>query len=149
MSTHPLSQAQRDVIERNFLKVAAIQDQAAALFYARLFELNPSLERLFPADLSEQGTKLMRAIGLLVNSLDRLDTVKPALGALGQRHVGYGVRDEHYEVVGQALLWTLGQGLGDDFDDEAAEAWTRLYVWASEVMRTAASESPAPLARTA
>ena len=103
------------LVRESFEKVQPIADAAAALFYARLFDLDPSLEHLFKGDIVEQGRKLMQMLSVAVAGLDRLDRLAPALHALGARHVEYGVRDEHYQTVGRALVWTLKKGLGDDF----------------------------------
>jgi hemoglobin-like flavoprotein len=62
----------------------------------------------------------------------------PVVEDLGKRHVGYGVKAEHYDTVGAALLWTLAKGLGDAFTEEAKAAWTETYVTLATVMKTAA-----------
>jgi hemoglobin-like flavoprotein len=89
--------------------------------------------------MREQGKMLMTTIGVAVNSLDRLETILPAVQDLGRRHVSYGVRDEHYNTVGAALLWTLEQGLGENFTDEVKDAWTTVYGVLAETMRGAAA----------
>ena len=147
MQSSPLTQDQRDRILASFAKVEPIAGQAAALFYMRLFELDPSLKSLFPTDLTDQGQKLMRAIGMLVRSLDDTPKVIGVLEHLGERHVGYGAEPYHYDLVGQALLWTLGQGLGDAFDEETEAAWVVLYGVVSTTMINAAAR--VSLAQTA
>ena len=81
----------------------------------------------------------MTMINTAVNSLNNLEAVVPAIEAMGKRHVGYGVTDEDYDVVGEALLWTLGAGLGDAFTDEVKQAWTETYVVLSTTMKKAAA----------
>jgi hemoglobin-like flavoprotein len=125
-------------VQASFAKVAPIADQAAALFYGRLFATAPEVRSLFRGDMVAQGQKLMTAIALVVNSLGEIDAVMPALSDLAKRHVAYGVRPEHYEVVGAALLWTLEQGLGDDFTPAVGAAWTAAYGALSEMMIAAA-----------
>ena len=120
-----------------------IADTAAALFYGRLFELDPSLRPMFRGDLKEQGKKLMDMIRAVVGNLRTLDRIVPGIRALGSRHAGYGVRDEHYEIVADALLWTLGQGLGEAFTKETREAWTAAYAILSGTMKDAADEAAA------
>jgi len=115
-----------------------IADQAAGLFYGKLFELDPEVKKLFKADLSEQGKKLMAMINTVVQSLDQLEAVVPAIQASGKRHVNYGVKDEDYATVGEALIWTLAAGLGDDFTDEVQEAWVAAYTLLSTTMIDAA-----------
>ena len=85
------------------------------MFYERLFYMAPSLRRMFPQDMREQKRKLMVMIATAVQGLDDLDTLVPQLKALGARHAGYGVKDTHYEIVGEALIWTLERGLADAF----------------------------------
>lgn len=128
------------LIKGSWEKVLPISETAAELFYGKLFELDADLKPLFKGDMKEQGAKLMKMINTVVNSLDKLDTIVPAVQSLGERHVGYGVKDEHYDTVAAALLWTLGQGLGDDFTDEVKEAWTAAYVILATTMKEAASK---------
>ncbi|MCC9640718.1 globin domain-containing protein [Rhodopirellula sp. JC740] len=123
------------MVKDSWEKVKPISEQAAELFYGRLFTLDPSLRSLFKGDMSEQGKKLMSTISLAVASLDRLETILPTVQELGRKHaVEYAVPDSSYATVGEALLWTLGQGLGDDFTDEVKEAWTLTYTTLSGAM---------------
>lgn len=133
--------SQKILVQKSFALVAPIADQAAELFYGRLFTLDPSLRSLFTTDMKEQGRKLMQMIGYSVRGLDRLDHLIPAIEELGRRHGMYGVEDEHYDVVGEALLWTLEQGLGDRFTDETREAWARVYELLAGTMKRAAGEA--------
>ena len=128
-------------VQESWLLVLPIADQAAALFYGRLFELDPSLRALFHTDMKEQGKKLMQMITVAVKSLDRLHEVVPAVQALGRRHVQYGVTDQMYDTVGAALLWTLEQGLGAHFTAETREAWTLVYTTLANVMKEAGREA--------
>src|SRR5258708_35376429 len=102
-------------VQASFVKVAPIADQAAALFYGRLFETAPETRALFSGDMDAQGQKLMAAIATVVNSLGEIEAGAPTVREPAKRHVAYGVRPEHYSLVGAALLWTLEQGLGDGF----------------------------------
>lgn len=134
---------QKQLVQESFAKITPIADQAAALFYQRLFFLDPSLKPLFKGDMEEQGRKLMKMIGTAVNGLDDLNAIVPAVQDLGRRHIGYGVKDEHYDTVGGALIWTLDQGLGDDFTPETQQAWTEVYGILATTMKDAAAEVPA------
>lgn len=131
------------LIQESFAKVAPIADTAASLFYARLFELDPKLEPMFKGDMKEQGAKLMATLGVVVNGLTNLSSIVPAVQDLGRRHVGYGVKDAHYDTVGEALIWTLGKGLGDSFTDDVKEAWVTAYGILAATMKDAASEMAA------
>jgi hemoglobin-like flavoprotein len=135
---------QVDLIRGSWTSVEPIQDVAADLFYARLFELDPALRRLFRnTDMDQQKKVLMQTLTVVVKSLDRLDQLVPAIEALGRRHAGYGVRPEHYETVGAALLWTLGQGLGEAFTPELERAWTEAYSTIASVMIGASAQGEA------
>ena len=127
------------LVKSNWEKVAQISEQAAELFYGRLFELDPSLRSLFKGDMKEQGRKLMQMIGVAVANLHQLDQVLVPVQELGKRHVGYGVKDSQYETVGTALIWTLEQGLGEDFTPQAKESWIETYQTLSDVMKKAAA----------
>jgi len=115
------------LVQQSFAKVAPISDAAAVMFYDRLFAVAPQVKPMFPADLTEQRKKLMATLAVVVNGLDRLESILPAASALAVRHVGYGAKPEHYPVVGAALLWTLEKGLGEAWTPELAEAWTAAY----------------------
>ena len=138
---------QIDLIRTSWAAVEPIADTAAAMFYQRLFELDPVLERLFArTDMARQRTILMGTLAVVVKGLDKLDTIMPAVQALGRRHAGYGVRARHYETVGTALLWTLERGLGEAFDAETGAAWAEAYTTLASVMIAAASEPDAAAA---
>jgi len=131
------------LVQSSFTRVAPIAETAAELFYQRLFELDPSLRPMFRGDMKDQGKKLMAMLGSVVGGLRNLDRIVPGVRALGARHVDYGVRDEHYDTVGAALLWTLGQGLGEAFTDDVRDAWTAAYTLLATTMKDAAAEAAA------
>lgn len=126
------------LVKESFDLVEPIAPQAAALFYANLFEADPSVRPLFRGDMIVQGERLMAMIGLAVAKLDDPEVLIPALQGLGQRHAGYGVRDAHYDSVGHALLKTLRQGLGVAFTDEVEAAWAEVYGVVAGTMKEAA-----------
>ena len=132
---------QAELVKSSWAKVVPIEAAAAELFYGKLFELDPSLKPLFKGNMVEQGKKLMKMINTAVNGLDRLDAIVPAVQQLGVRHIAYGVKDEHYDTVGAALLWTLEAGLGDAFTDETKAAWATVYGVLADTMKAAAAEA--------
>lgn len=136
-----MTPAQIDAVKTSFAAVMPIADQAGMLFYERLFTLDPSLRPLFKGDIEVQSKVLMQMIATAVGSLDRLETILPAVKALGVRHAGYGVIEPHYQTVGDALLWTLERGLGTAFTPEVSEAWVAAYAVLAETMQTAAREA--------
>ena len=125
-------------VRRSFALIEPIAPQAAALFYENLFTADPSLRQLFKGNMAQQGTRLMTMIGAAVDLLDEPETLTPTLRKLGARHVNYGVRDEHYDTVGGALLKTLKQGLGTAYTDDVHAAWVALYRVVSATMMDAA-----------
>ncbi|MGD9879806.1 MAG: globin family protein [Reyranella sp.] len=131
------------LVQTSFAKVAPIAATAADLFYGRLFEIAPQIRPMFPEDLTEQKRKLMAMLGTAVAGLSHLDTMLSTVRALGRRHAGYGVTEEHYGLVASALLWTLEQGLGEDFTFEVEEAWAIAYSVLSTTMIEAANEEVA------
>jgi hemoglobin-like flavoprotein len=135
-----MTPTQKRLVQDTFVSIAPIADDAAALFYRRLFEIDPSLERMFKGDMAEQRKRLMQMIAVAVKGLDRLDQLVPAVQDLGRRHAGYGVEDRHYETVGAALLWTLEKGLGAAFTPEVREAWATVYGILSTTMKDASRE---------
>src|SRR5215470_15557512 len=132
------------LVQDSFAKVAPISEQAAVLFYDRLFEVAPSVKAMFPPDMKEQRKKLMGTLAVVVNGLSDLGSVLPAASALAKRHVSYGAKPEHYPVVGGALLWTLERGLGDAWTREVADAWTAAYDVLSGYMIEQAYGRPQP-----
>ena len=133
-----MTNEQKHLIRQTFDLVAPMADSVAAVFYRRLFELDPILRALFPPMLVEQGRKLMQTLGAAVGMLDRPQQLISVLESLGRRHAGYGVRDEHYDTVGEALLWTLERGLGPVFTPEVKAAWAALYGVVATTMKNAA-----------
>jgi len=130
------------LVRESFDLIEPIAPQAGALFYANLFEADPSLQRLFTGDMSQQGAKLMQMIALAVSKLDQPEVLMPVLENLGRRHGGYGVRDADYDTVGAALLKTLYQGLGAAWNEEVEEAWVSVYGVLAATMKKAAAVAP-------
>ena len=123
----PLSPGQKIMVRETFALLMPSAAYVAALLYSRLFEIAPRLNALFHTDMHLQGDRLMQAIGLAVAHLDYLDTLAPALQALGRRHAAYGVVPADYDVVAEALLWTFDRCLGEKFTPDVRRAWAETY----------------------
>ncbi len=108
------------------------------LFYTKLFSANPALRKMFPADMQAQYVKLIDMLNSIVSRLDQLDAVTGEITEMAQRHVNYGVRPAHYKMIGDALLWTLEKGLGNDWTDSTKNAWKKCYSVLAETMIKAA-----------
>jgi hemoglobin-like flavoprotein len=138
-----LTLTQIELVQGSFAVIAPIADDAAALFYRRLFEIDPGLRPMFKDDMTEQRKKLMHMLTAAVKGLPRLDRLVPVVEDLGRRHAKYGVSDEHYETVGRALLWTLEKGLGSAFTPDVKEAWATVYGVLASTMKNAAAREAA------
>ena len=134
------------LVQESFRKVVPIADTAATIFYARLFELDPSLRKLFKGDMKKQGMMLMSMLASAVRGLSDPNALIPVLTALGRRHTGYGVVDAHYTTVAEAPLWTLEQGMGEAFTPEVRDAWIAAYSMMASVMQQGAREVPSRIA---
>jgi hemoglobin-like flavoprotein len=134
-----MTPTQVGLVQDSWKRVLPIKDEAAQLFYGRLFELNPNLQPLFKGDMAEQRRKLMAMINVAVTNLDRIETLIPNLRELGRKHQGYGVGARDYDTVGAALLWTLEQGLGAAFTTEVRVAWTETYGALATTMQSGSS----------
>ena len=136
-----LTSRQVELVQESFGLVQPILDDAAVLFYGRLFELDPSLQQMFHRPRREQARLLAQTLTVVVKGIDNPSQLRGAVEALGRRHAGYGVRDEHYAVVAEALLWTLEAGLKDKFTSEVRDAWVAAYSWLAFTMQRAAASA--------
>lgn len=135
---------QIQLLETSFGEIAAVRDQAAALFYERLFAHDPGLRAMFgQADMAMQGQKLLAALGFVVAGLRRRDSIVPVLEHLAVRHLDYGVEDRHYATVGAVLIETLALYFGTRFAPDMRAAWTGAYEMVSAIMRDAAAREMA------
>lgn len=141
ISTNKLISSEVELVQSSFNKLSGKSDQVGELFYKRLFELEPSFRELFKSDITVQQKKLMDVLRLAVQGLRKPENIIPAVQDLGRRHAGYGVENQDYDVVGQALIWTLKQELGDDFTPPVQKAWEEAIEFLSGIMKEAATES--------
>jgi hemoglobin-like flavoprotein len=145
-----MTPAKKRLIRMTWMQVMPMADQAVELFFHRLFAVDPGTRSLFgETDMAQQRKKLLQVLGMAVSSLDNLGPLTRAVEDLGRRHASYGVKDEHYDSVGVALLWTLEQKLGRDWTAEVAEAWTEVYGLLSGIMRRAQQVAALDIAKPA
>lgn len=128
-------------IRKTFHLVERQSHVAALVFYQQLFELNPALRPLFTTDIEVQAGKLMEMLATALSLLEKPDALVATLEKLGAAHVGYGVKPEHYDTVGTALLTMLASVLGNDFNPETRTAWTELYQVIAETMLRGAARA--------
>lgn len=130
------------LVEQSFQMVRPMKGQVGGFFFSRLFETAPSAQPLFRrANMTSQSLKLMATLNLFIRLLRTPEGLRAAARELGQRHIGYGARPEHYQAFREALLWTLGQCLGAAFDDETRDAWSAAYDLIAEAMISADATS--------
>jgi nitric oxide dioxygenase len=129
-----MTPAQIVLVEQSYAEVKPIADVAAKLFYQRLFQIAPEVQPLFKGDIEEQGRKLMSVLTTAISLLRHPEKLGQALEQLGRRHRGYGVSPEQFVPVGQALIWTLEQGLKERFTSERRDAWLALYEGVTQAM---------------
>jgi len=110
------------------------------VFYTKLFFDHPKLRRMFPQSLDEQYKKLINMLSAIVSRLDHPDKMEDNIKAMGQRHETYGVKPEHYQMAGNALLWTFEKGLGKDWNEDIKDAWLACYIMLAKMMIPAAKE---------
>jgi len=127
---------QKQLVQESFKKVIPISEVAADIFYTKLFEYAPEVKPLFKGDIKEQGKMLMATLRVAVKGLDDLDSLVPILHRIAEKHVDYGVKAEHFSPVGNALLFALKQGLGNDFTPELRQAWVDTFRLIATTMKS-------------
>lgn len=138
MTPHQIS-----LVRKTWAQAEPLGDTVTTLFYGRLFELEPSIRGLFREDLMEQGRSLRAMLSLVAAGLTQPDQLIPALVACGRRHLNYRAEDRHYDLVREALLWTLEQALREHFTVATREAWENVYATMANIMKEAAAEEAA------
>ena len=136
-----MTQKQIELVENSWDYIILNAQEAGMNFYKKLFELDPALRQMFREDVRSQSQKLVSLITFVVHKLNNMNEVIADVKALGKRHKNYHVKTEHYSLVGQALLWTLEKGLGEQWNDETQSAWRAVYSILSDTMIKASRES--------
>jgi len=134
---------QRTLVKGTFDDLRPVPKSAGLTFYTRLFELDPSLRRLFKGNLENQASMFVTALNMAVLQLVEQGFVPQSVRELGARHAGYGVEPSHYATFGEALLRTLADLLGERFTPEVREAWTEAYETLAVAMKQAEAETAA------
>jgi nitric oxide dioxygenase len=136
--TMTLTTAQIALIRDSFHRLQPDVQTASELFYDRLFEIAPELREMFRSDMTGQGMRFMTTLGVIVQHLDDPQALRPYLEWLAQGHAAYGVKPEHFRPMGQALIRTMRDTLGEKFPAGADAAWEAAYDHlASEMVRLA------------
>lgn len=137
-----MTEREKQLVRESFVELREVTGPLGMLFYGRLFSLEPDLRTMFPRDIAAQGKKLMEMLTAAVEGMDKWETLKPALRAMGQRHAGYGAETRHYRLVEEALVWSIGQALSAGADAEVKRAWSRLIEEVGAEMRAGVGPLP-------
>lgn len=137
-----LTAAQVDTVRSTFTPVAEVEEEVARVFFDKVFKMAPQVKPLFTgADMKQKGQVLMKAVATAVASLDKLEELIPMIQDLGVKCAGFGIEPDHYDVFAEAVIATMNDALGADFNKEANEAWTLAYWLVANEMKHAASEA--------
>lgn len=137
----PLTREQVRLVQESFKKIEASAPLVAEVLYRRLFDIAPHVRAHFPAGLGDQGARFMAMLSVAVANLDDIEDIAPAMRELGRRHADYGVNVDDYRPFGQALMWTLEQGLGEQFTPQVRAAWHAAYASLTGMMLQGAKEA--------
>ena len=132
-----ISKRQTDLVKSTFKQFLESGDSGSIRFYEHLFEKAPHLRELFGDDIERQARMFIQSLNVIVGSLSSTERAARVLKRLGEKHHGYGVETDHYSVMGTVLVETIRDVLGDDFSDEATEAWTAAFRLISSIMISA------------
>jgi len=126
---------QIELLETSFQAIAPSGEAYVTAFYERLFTSFPATRAFFAStDMKEQRKKLLGALALVIQNLRKPEVLTSALQGLGQRHATYGVRPEHYPIVGAVLLETFADVLGERWTPAYHDAWAQAYEAVCELM---------------
>jgi len=128
---------QLQLVLESLTLVQPLADAIAKSFYLHLFELIPQSQKLFTGNMERQGTMLMTSLSLAVTGLGDMETILPAVQALGERHFSYGVKPEYFQPASESFIWALEQHLGDHFTPELKSAWVDAFKSLTDAMLSA------------
>ena len=129
-----LSEEQKRLIRKSFLRIEPALDLVAQLFFLKLFRLDPGLRKKFSGPIEVQARKFAAGAKLAMISLGHEDGLAPTLKLLGVRHRQMGIRPRHYRTMSRALVWTLQRSLDKGFDRDTKDAWNALLSQFTKVM---------------
>jgi hemoglobin-like flavoprotein len=133
-----MNMEQMQLVRNSLVHVRPIADEIAESFYSHLFEIAPHLRKLFTGNMRTQGAMLMTSLELAVSSLDDMESIRPAVQALGERHMSYGVKKEYYPYAKESFLWALEKHLKNEFTPTLKSAWSEAFDTLIETMISAA-----------
>ena len=132
---------QIDLIRSTWSAIHPSAHRVTQLFYARLFQLDPSLEPRIGRQSMARAQRLMSLMESAVGGLERMPALRRMLLVFGKRHAGCGVRPGDYATFGAAWLWAMGESLGQSFSPAARNAWTSFYGLVARNVRQGVNEA--------
>lgn len=143
----PLSRKTKITLKESWKLVEPVKSEAGKAMFMRLFETHPNIQDTFPTfkgvsldelmnsrSLYLHAKRVMAAVENAINSLDDGEVLTESLTSLGQRHQAWSVTEDHFAVVGEALLWTLQDMLQSKCTSQVLEAWTELFKFITKTM---------------
>ena len=128
-----------ELVKKSWAIIAKIDFEiVGGTFYIRLFQIAPQLRVMFKrVSMTEQSIKLGCMLSYVISKFDSMEEMMGEVKALAERHTKYGVKNAHYRAVGEALIWTLKQGLGEYWNEALGIAWKDFYETLSAEMMAA------------
>ena len=120
--------------------VPVLQEGGEALtrhFYKRMFSHNPEVLPFFNSSNQETGAQqqaLAAAICAYATHIDNLGVLSGAVELIAQKHASLRIKPEHYPVVGENLLESIKEVLGDAATDEIIVAWGEAYNFLANIL---------------
>ena len=123
------------LIQQSFADARAVREfDKSPIFYANFFKHAPDKRSMFREDISGQGMKFISTLQTIVHALDSPAKLDEVLGELAAGHAALGVKQADFDPMGEALIDTLRDVLGDRFTAEMESAWRNGFQLISERM---------------
>jgi NAD(P)H-flavin reductase/hemoglobin-like flavoprotein len=129
------------LLKESLAVIEPVRDKVIGYFYAKLFVENPEVRSMFPLTMDIQRDRIYRAITSAVQGIDRPELLCPMLAQLAKDHRKYGVRPEHFDAVGRALIGAIREYSYGDWGAEIEDAWVRTFDLIARTMIAAAAEA--------
>jgi len=130
------------VLRSSFELVVERAPDVTTRFYENFFRLYPEVRPMFAAERQKQQEKMLTdALVAVLDHIEDAPWLTETLGALGAKHLDYGVRDEMYGWVARSLLVTLEQVAGDAWSEELEAAWSEALTAIAGLMLAGAARA--------
>ncbi|MFN8096903.1 MAG: globin domain-containing protein [Dermatophilaceae bacterium] len=127
-----LSEKSAAVVAATAGVVSANAENITRAFYPHMFAAHPELMRVFNKAnqaIGEQPKALAASVVAYAVQLIDPDSpdFTPVMQRIAHKHVSLGIKATEYTIVGQNLMWAIGEVLGDAVTPEIAAAWDEVY----------------------